>query len=107
VAVMFLVFGGQGTTAQIVLFVIASVILVVTNVIGTWQTQMAFKFAQASNVIPVQQVPIQITPILVYFYVFSLTPPKSISGVYIVSGVFLIIVSGFLLGRRQAEPEAG
>jgi hypothetical protein len=51
-------------------------------------------------------VPIQITPILVYFYVFSLTPPKSISGVYIISGVFLIIVSGFLLGRRQTEPEA-
>ena len=106
VAVIFIVLRGRGTSTQLVLFVIASIILVVTNVLGTWQTQMAFKSAQASNVIPVQQVPVQITPILVYFYVFCLTPPKSISSMYIVTGVFLIIVSGFLLGRRQTEPEA-
>jgi len=102
-AVIFIVLGGKGTSGQIITFVLASVILVGTNVLGIRQTQEAFKFAQASNVIPVQQVPVQTTPILVYFYVFSLTPPTAISAGYIIAGASLIIVSGFLLGRRQAD----
>jgi len=105
-AVMFVVLYGHGTTAQVAVFVIASVILVGTNVFGMWQTQMAFKYGQASNLITIQQVPIQTTPILVYFYVFSLTPPSSISVVYMLSGIFLIMVSGSLLGRRHTEREA-
>jgi len=105
-AVIFLVLGGKGSFGQVVIFVIASVILVGANVLGVRQTQEAFKFAQASNVIPVQQVSIQISPILVYFYVFSLTPPSRISTAYMIGGVLLIIMSGFLLGRRQSEIEA-
>jgi hypothetical protein len=99
---MFIVLGGNGTSAQVVTFVLASVILVGANLAVIRQIQEAFKFAQASNVIPVQLVPIQTTPILVYFYVFSLTPPKPISAVYIIVGASLIVVAGFLLGRRQA-----
>jgi drug/metabolite transporter (DMT)-like permease len=105
-AVIFLVLGGKGSFGQVVIFVLASVILVGANVLGVRQTQEAFKFAQASNVIPVQQVSIQISPILVYFYVFSLTPPSRISTAYMIGGVLLIIVSGFLLGRRQSQIEA-
>ena len=105
-AVIFLVLGGKGSFGQVVIFVLASVILVGANVLGVRQTQEAFKFAQASNVIPVQQVSIQISPILVYFYVFSLTPPSRISTAYMIGGILLIIVSGFLLGRRQSQIEA-
>jgi len=105
-AVIFIVLSGKGTFSQIVIFVLASFILVFTNLIGIWQTQQAFKFAQITNVVPVQQVPVQITPILVYFNVFALTPPKNISSVYIITGAILIIISGFLLGRRQSELEA-
>jgi hypothetical protein len=83
----------------------ASFILVGTNAIGMWQTQECFRYGQASNIIPVQQVPVQIAPVLVYFYVFALTPPSRISVVYMISGVALIIISGFLLGRRQEQPE--
>jgi hypothetical protein len=86
---------------DISIFTIASVVLVASNVLGIRQTQEAFKFAQATNVIPVQQVPVQITPIVVYFYVFSLIPPRTASGIYIVTGALLITLSGFLLGRRQ------
>ncbi len=104
-AVIFVVLGGNGSFAQVMLLVIASIILVGTNALGVRQTQEAFKIAQASNVIPVQQITVQITPILVYFYVFSLTPPTSLAGVYIIAGSLLIVVSGFLLGRRWAAPE--
>ncbi len=104
-AVIFVVLGGDGTSTQVSLFVMASIILVSTNAIGVRQTQEAFKIAQASNVMPVQQIAVQITPIPVYFYVFSLTPPTSLAGVYIIAGALLIVVSGFLLGRRRAALE--
>jgi drug/metabolite transporter (DMT)-like permease len=86
-------------------FVLASAILVGCNILGILQTNEAFRFAQASNVIPVQQLSVQITPILFYFYVYALTPPKAISGVLIIAAVALIISAVFLLGRRQAELE--
>ncbi|MCD6570958.1 MAG: hypothetical protein J7L53_09680 [Deltaproteobacteria bacterium] len=105
IAVIFIVLSGKGSFAQIVIFVLASIILVVTNIVGIWQLQVAFKFSQVSNAIPVQQVPIQVTPVLVYFNVFALTPPKNISAFYIISGAMLIIISGFLLGRRRSEIE--
>jgi hypothetical protein len=62
---------------------------------------VAFKYAQASNIIPVAQVPNQISPVIVYFYVFALTPPRPISVFYILAGTILTIIAGFLLGRRQ------
>ena len=48
----------------------AVLILAFTASVITWQNQIAFKYAQASNIIPVAQVPIQISPILVYFLIF-------------------------------------
>jgi hypothetical protein len=65
---------------------------------------VAFKYAQASNIIPVAQVPNQIAPVLVYFYIFALSPAKSIAIFYILTGTFLTIIAGFLLGRRQEVP---
>jgi hypothetical protein len=103
VAVIFLVLNGKGSTSQIVIFVLASVILVGTNVIGMWQTQECFRYGQASNIICVRQVSIQIAPLFVYFYVFALKTPGRASVTYMLSGVTLIIISGFLLGRRREE----
>jgi len=105
VAVIVLVLSARGTSAQVIIFIVACFILVGTNVTAIVQIQQAFRHGQVSNIIPVQQIPIQIAPILVYFYAFSLKPPQSISSALIIIGVLLIIVSGFLLGRRQSEME--
>jgi drug/metabolite transporter (DMT)-like permease len=104
-AVFAAVMSGRGNWQQVAIFILASIILVGCNVLGIRQTNEAFKFAQASNIIPVQQVSVQLTPILFYFYVYALTPPKAISGVLIIAGVALILAAVFLLGRRQAEIE--
>jgi drug/metabolite transporter (DMT)-like permease len=104
-AVFVTVLSGRGSWQQTGVFVLASAILVGCNILGILQTNEAFRFAQASNVIPVQQLSVQITPILFYFYVYALTPPKAISGVLIIAAVALIISAVFLLGRRQAELE--
>ncbi len=103
-ALILIVLGGNGSLTQEVIFVIATLILMTTATVITWQNQLAFKVAQASNVVPVAQVPIQISPILVYFYIFALKPPSDISVVYILAGTILTIFSGFLLGRRKEEP---
>ena len=104
-AVFAIVMTGNGNWKQTGLFVLASAILVGCNVLGVWQTNEAFKFAQASNIIPVQQISVQITPILFYFYVYALKSPKPTSGPFIILGVAFILLAAFLLGRRQSELE--
>jgi len=103
-ALIAIVLSGNGSLTQEIIFVIAAMILMTTATVITWQNQLAFKVAQASNVVPVAQVPIQISPILVYFYIFALKPPSDISIFYILAGTILTIISGFLLGRRKEEP---
>lgn len=104
-AVFTIVLTGGGTLSQTGLFVLASAILVGCNVFGIRQTNEAFRFAQASNIIPIQQLSVQITPILFYFYVYALAPPKSVSVLFIIAGVALILTAAFLLGRRQSKIE--
>ena len=103
-ALVAIVLSGNSTSPQFIIFTIAALILVLCATTITWQTQLAFKYAQASNVVPVGQVPIQISPILVYFFIFALTPPSSQAVFFILSGTLLTIVAGFLLGRRQEVP---
>jgi drug/metabolite transporter (DMT)-like permease len=104
-AVIWIVLKGEGNNIQILFFVSASIILVLVNLFAIRQTQEAFKFGDAHNVIPMQQIPVQIAPVLYYFSVFSLKPPSVGSVVFILSGVVLIILSGFFLCRRQASLE--
>ena len=103
-ALVIIVLYGHGSLSQSIIFSIAAIILMMCATVITWQNQLAFKYAQASNVVPVAQVPIQIAPILVYFFIFGLTPPSSLSVFYILLGTMLTIVAGFLLGRRKEEP---
>jgi len=104
IALIVIVLAGHATSNQFIIFLLAVLILLLCASLITWQNQMAFKYAQASNVVPVAQVPIQIAPVLVYFYIFALTPPSRLSVFYILAGSALTIVSGFLLGRRAEVP---
>jgi hypothetical protein len=99
-ALIVLVMAGRGTYFQNFFFSIAAFILAFTASVITWQNQIAFKYAQASNIIPVAQVPIQISPVVVYFFIFALTPPRTISVFLILIGTILTIIAGFLLGQR-------
>jgi hypothetical protein len=103
-ALIGLVWVGRSTNFQTFFFIMAAVILAFTASIITWQNQIAFKYAQASNIIPVAQVPIQISPVLVYFFIFALTPPRGISVFFILTGTILTIIAGFLLGQRPETP---
>jgi drug/metabolite transporter (DMT)-like permease len=98
------VLDGLSTPTQFITLMIASLILLVIGGVITWQNNLAFKYAQASNVVPMAQVPVQIAPILIYFVIFNLTPHESISVIFIIAGTILTIGAGFLLGRRKEVP---
>lgn len=100
------VFGGTSSLGELILFLCSVAILIVGSIIGIMKITQAFQVAQASNMIPIQQVPIQVTPILFYLIVFMLTPPSFLSIIYVSVGVIIIIVSSFLLSKRQAQLEA-
>ena len=103
------VFSGNAILIEWILFIISAGILIITNLYATIVLQEGFKTGQASTLIPIEQIPIQITPIFVYYAVFMaylMTPVEPLSPVWMVFGVGLIIVSSFMLGEQQAKMEA-
>ena len=94
-----------GDIAIFIIFIIAVIILLTTNFYGIARLQVAFKYVDASKAIPLNLGPQQIVPIFAYILVFALIPgPLPIF--LIVSGIIVILISGYLLVKRQAELEA-
>jgi hypothetical protein len=100
------IFKGIFTLPVIALFVAGSVILVITNMYGIAKLQLAFRVANASLAIPIQQIPIQSAPAFVYLAVFRLSPPSAASVLMFCLAIVLIIGSTFILARRQGMMEA-
>jgi drug/metabolite transporter (DMT)-like permease len=100
------VFEGTAVLLQWVLFIAASLILVASNIYGISTLQEAYKSGDASKLIPIQQVPIQLAAMFVYFFVFLLIPAEAESTAWLVSGIACIITSTFLLGKQQARMES-
>lgn len=97
--------GGIYALGEIFLLVISSIILGITFIIGTIKLQQSFKFGIASNMATIQQVPVNIAPIIVYLLIFLLTPPSVFSIVFLILGSILIIISSYLLAARQVQLE--
>jgi drug/metabolite transporter (DMT)-like permease len=97
---------GTFVLLELGLFAVACITLVLTNVFGIGTLQDAFKTGQANLLVPIQQVPIQLTPGLVYLFVFLLIPPTQSSLILFSVAIILIIASSFLLGRRQILVES-
>ena len=105
-AVIVHVFGGTATLGELFLFIACAVILIAASILGIMKIQQSFQVANASLMIPIQQVPIQITPLIAYFFVFTLMPSTIFPIVYVIIGVSLILLSSVLLAKRQAQLEA-
>ncbi|MHA1803449.1 MAG: hypothetical protein ACTSU4_02820 [Promethearchaeota archaeon] len=57
------IFNGTASLGGLIFFIFTSAILIISSIIGIAKIQQAFQVANASRMIPIQQVPIQITPI--------------------------------------------
>ncbi|MFX1452930.1 MAG: hypothetical protein ACFFCM_18990 [Promethearchaeota archaeon] len=105
---MGLITGGFGVSfnlTKLIIFIITGIILIFANIFGLATIQLAYKVGQASNMVPIQNVPTLIVPIFIYFLIFLLVPPSIISIIFLIVGVFLIGLSSFLLGKRTAQME--
>jgi len=94
---------GFSNPGYIVLLIFSSVILPLTNVLGIIKINQAFKEGKAHVMIPIQQIPLEITPIIIYFLVFLLTAPKIYSLPFIIIAGVLLIICSYLLGKRQIK----
>jgi hypothetical protein len=100
------IFKGVFSIPVVALFVSGSAILVLTNVCGIAKLQLAFRITNASLAIPIQQIPIQSAPAVVYLAVFRLSAPSTASLLMFCLGIVLIVGSTFVLARRQGMLEA-
>ncbi|MFX1496025.1 MAG: hypothetical protein ACFFBH_00725 [Promethearchaeota archaeon] len=88
---------------DIILFIISAIILVIVNLLGVAKMAAALRYGDASKLVPIQNLPTQTTPSIVYFLVFLLIPPTTLSVVFFIIAIILIITSSFILAKRQAE----
>ena len=105
IGVLAKIFSGTFNLGEILLFIISCIILILSNVLGVMTIQKSFTVGQASNLVPIQQIPTLLAPIVIYFLIFLLTPPSIFSIYYLIIGITLIIISSFLLGKRSAQLE--
>ncbi len=91
---------------ELVIGIIGAIVLIITNISYVAITQKAFKGGNASLVIPIQQVPVNVAPVLVFFWVFSSYARSIFTFPFLFVGIGLIIFSSYLLARRQALLES-
>jgi hypothetical protein len=97
------VFSGVFSIEELFLFIISSIILVVVNIIAVSKMAAGLRHGDASKLVPIQNVPSESTPSIVYFLIFLLPPPTVLSVIFFIIAIVLIITSSFILGKRQAQ----
>ena len=92
---------GSFTPIDLLPFGISSGIVFAGSMLGIAETQRAFQFGDASKLIPIQYVPVQILPIAAYFIVFCLNSSNPSALSLSLGGVVLVLFGAALLARRQ------
>ena len=94
---------GKLSFADLVFIAIASCIVFLGSMLGIAQTQRAFQVGEASKLVPIQTVPVQILPIAAYFLVFRLSPSTPLAVPLALVGTLLVLLGAVLLARRQID----
>ncbi len=90
---------------EIIFGIIIGIILLCIVAIGITIGQISLKYGQANILAPLTSVPIQAIPVISFFTVFLSTPPNILSIIFMIIGFTLIIISSFLLTKRQTKLE--
>jgi hypothetical protein len=86
------------------MFAFTSAVLVLTNLFGIAELQRAFRVSRAAVAAPLQTLPTQVAPGLMYLLVFRLPPPSRAAVWLFALGVGLIVASSFLIRGEEARP---
>jgi hypothetical protein len=98
-------FGGYFYIETILLFIVSSAILIMANIFSVIKMSQGFRSGRASFLTTIQNIPVQLTPSILYFFVFMMIASRIISIIFFILGVALIISSSFILQKRQAQIE--
>ncbi|MBY9003449.1 MAG: hypothetical protein KGD73_05720 [Candidatus Lokiarchaeota archaeon] len=98
-------FGGYFSIESFLLFLVSAVLLITANIFSVIKMSQSFRSGKASFLAPIQNVPVQLTPSILYFFVFMMITSSWASIIFFILGVALIISSSFILGKRQAQIE--
>ncbi len=96
-------FRGELGPAVWAMFAFGSAALVLTNLFGIAELQRSFRVSRAAVAVPLQNLPQQLAPALVYLLVFGLPPPSRAALWQFGLGACLILASSFLIGSRQGD----
>ncbi len=99
-------FRGELRPAVWAMFAFGSAALVLTNLFGIAELQRAFRVSRAAAAVPLQVLPTQVAPALVYLLVFRLPPPSRSALWQFALGACLILASSLLIGWRQPPAAA-
>ncbi len=81
--------------------IISSVYLLLINAYAVSITQKAYALGHVSILIPIQQIPIQIVPIISHFWFFQGVFPSTFSRVSVPIAVLLILIGAAALGNKS------
>ncbi|NVM18142.1 MAG: hypothetical protein HWN80_10530 [Candidatus Lokiarchaeota archaeon] len=98
-------FGGYFNIEAFLLFIVSSVLLIIANILGVIKMSQGFRSGRASFLATIQNVPVQLTPSILYFFVFMMIPSRIMPILFFILGVALIISSSFILEKRQTQIE--
>lgn len=97
------IFSGSSERVIWIVFSIGVFVTIVVNILGVSHYQYALEAGNASVVVPMQQIPQQIAPILIYYSIYQLKSPHPYSLLLLVCGIILILIAGIILANRQIE----
>lgn len=92
---------GAANVSTIVFFIVSLILFVSITVLGIISSNKTFEIGDASIVVPFQQLPQQIMPILTFFVIFALPAPSNNSYYFMFSGVLILIIAMFLLSKKR------
>lgn len=86
----------------VILWLVAAALVIFSNVAAIVERQLAFRVGNAATMIPISHVPSHLSSPIIYSLVFWLPQPRSFSLAFMWVGIFGILVSSFIFGKREA-----
>eukprot|EP01111_Echinosteliopsis_oligospora_P004216 TRINITY_DN1671_c0_g1_i1.p1 TRINITY_DN1671_c0_g1~~TRINITY_DN1671_c0_g1_i1.p1 ORF type:complete len:409 (-),score=97.73 TRINITY_DN1671_c0_g1_i1:374-1600(-) len=86
-------------------WLIAGILVAVSNVQAIVERQLAFRVGNAATMIPISHVPSHISSPVLFSLVFYLSAPKVYSLGFMWGGIVLLLVASFIFGKREAQME--
>jgi uncharacterized membrane protein len=88
---------------EMILFTVAAIIMCITSLLPIYVMQKAFQLGRPSILIPIQSIPVQVTPVLLYFFLFNsrANDPKALC--FISFGAVGILTGYFFLAKRKVD----